>query len=251
MSRIKKCFEIFNNNFKTIFKNIKINLYSNLIPGSGLGSSASTAVSLVSAINEYYHLNLDRNKISEISYELEKEIHGKPSGIDNTTCTFGNIIYFKNGKFQIIKLDQDFNFLIVYTGIEHNTKIAIQKILDFKNKCPKKAESIIKEIGHITDEAITELKNYNYEKLGELMIKNQKLLSILGVSNDIIKKIINLSIKNGAYGAKLTGAGLGGCVIILGDNLDKLEQIFLKNNFTTLKTSIDKYGVKVEEFKFN
>ena len=52
-------------------------------------------------------------------------------------------------------------------------------------------------------------------ELGNLLTENHKLLSLLGVSHPEIEKLIEISLDNGALGAKLTGAGKGGAVIAL------------------------------------
>jgi mevalonate kinase len=52
-------------------------------------------------------------------------------------------------------------------------------------------------------------------KLGNLLSENHKLLSALGVSHPVVEKMVETCLDNGAFGAKLTGAGMGGAVIAL------------------------------------
>jgi mevalonate kinase len=70
-------------------------IHSEIPIGSGLGSSASFSVGLAAALlclNHSVQLPLktkDLELISSMAFEAEKLIHGTPSGIDNTICTYG------------------------------------------------------------------------------------------------------------------------------------------------------------------
>jgi len=248
-NQIIQCFHNFQNNFGVKIKNIEIKIVSNLFPSAGLGSSASIAVSLINALNCYYEVNLNKEEINSLAYELEKIVHGSPSGIDNTICTFGNAIYFENGKFEFIEIPREFLFLITYTNIEHDTKEAINRIRYLKGTKPNKTEQLLKQIGKISKKAKVELTSNNIQKIGKLMNLNQKYLSNLQISNDEISEIIDISLKNGAFGSKLTGAGLGGCVITLGKrkDLEKISSILKAEGYNSFIAKNDKIGVKCEE----
>jgi mevalonate kinase len=224
---------------------IKIVLNSSLLPGSGLGSSASTSVALIAALEHFFDLNMNKKKISNLAYEMEKIVHGTPSGIDNTTCTYGNLIYFKGGKHKILPVPDNFNFLITYTGKQHNTKKAIKRISRFKKLNPKECKQIFKRIGDIALLAGKKIVKGDLEAVGELMFENQTMLERLGISNENISEINNIAEVHGAFGSKLTGAGLGGCVIILGENksLDEINKALDEKGYTNFRTNIDKEGV--------
>jgi mevalonate kinase len=248
-SQISECFQNFQKDFGVQIKNIEIRIVSNLFQSAGLGSSASSSVSLINALNFYYELNLKKEEINSLAYELEKIVHGSPSGIDNTICTFGKAIYFENGKFEYIEIPSEFLFLITYTNIEHNTKEAINRIKHLKEKRPKKTEEWLKQIGGVTKKARVELKKNNILEIGKLMNLNQKYLSNLQVSNNEISEIVNISLKNGAFGSKLTGAGLGGCVITLGKRkiLEKISSILEGKGYKSFIAKNDRVGVKCEK----
>ncbi|MFW9901066.1 MAG: mevalonate kinase, partial [Candidatus Thorarchaeota archaeon] len=231
--QISYIFKIIHDRFNCQISNIKLTISSILFPSSGLGSSASIAVALVMAFNNYYNWELEKVDISELAFEMEKIVHGTPSGIDNTICTFGNVIFFQDKSFRYIEVPDDFKILITYTNIGHNTKLAIEQLKGLKKKEPLLCDNIFKEIGFYTEKAELELKNGNLNELGILMNNNQKLLATLNLSNNAISKIIDIAIKNGAYGSKITGAGLGGCVISIGDEdiLEIISQILYEKGY--------------------
>ncbi len=233
------------NKFDIEIKDIRIELSSDIIPNAGLGSSASTSIALISAVSEFYGLNLKKADIFNFALEMEKITHGNPSGIDHTTCLYGNILFYQKGKpFHIVYPPDDFQVLITYTNQEHDTKEVISNVKRLKDEKSHLFDSIVDKIGFYTEIAELELVSGNYEEVGKLMNFNQDLLSQLNVSNETIDKINEIALKNGAYGSKLTGAGLGGCVITLGEEkeLKKIAKIFKSQGYWNFLTTQDKNG---------
>ena len=73
---------------------IKITYGGSLLAGSGVGASAASCVSLARALNDEFHLNLSNEEINHIGWEGEFAYHGTPSGVDNTTSTYGGLILY-------------------------------------------------------------------------------------------------------------------------------------------------------------
>ncbi|HID72248.1 MAG TPA: hypothetical protein EYP29_05865, partial [Thermoplasmata archaeon] len=112
----------------------------------------------------------------------------------------------------------EISLVIGNTGLKGDTKSEVNKVYRFYEKSAF-AKDVIKEIGQLTLEGAHALKKKDIVKIGELMDRNQKLLTILGVSTSELEKLINAS-KPYSYGAKLTGAGGGGCMLALTDKPD-------------------------------
>ena len=77
------------------------------------------------------------------------------------------------------------------------------------------------------------------------MSQNQIFLEQIGVSNDLLLEIVKLVEKN-TFGAKITGAGDGGCIIALTDKNKKdsvVQQI--KTDYEAYPVTIDKTGMQV------
>ena len=73
------------------------------------------------------------------------------------------------------------------------------------------------------------------------MNQNHKLLQEITVSGEINDKLVNLALKNGAIGAKMTGTGRGGLVIALAENeriQEKIAKAIEKEGFDSWKTLI-------------
>ncbi len=243
------CLKRFKENYTIDFNNIRITLSSTpLLSSSGLGSSASSAVALVSAINSFYNIQLNRRQISHFALDMEKLVHGTPSGIDNTVCTYGSIIFYEQGEFRFIETPNNLNLLVTYTNIKHDTGKAIEKFREFTKQNPDYSDQLLSEMGMIAREAEHELINLNIEKIGVLMNKNQKLLEIFGISNENISEIIDIALNNGAFGSKITGAGLGGSVISVGSpsKLEHVAKSLENEGYYSFHTGINRQGVRVE-----
>ncbi|MHA1647422.1 MAG: mevalonate kinase [Promethearchaeota archaeon] len=214
-----KGFQLFQSEFDLDLSGLSITISSDLWPSAGLGSSASVALAFCAAISNFYKLNLTKNQLSQYAFQMEQVVHGSPSGIDNNVCTFGGILYYKDrilthiGDLGLFKSFP--SLLVVNSGKIHNTKSAIQKISNLKDQNPEKIKKIFQKIGKISEQGFIGLEKHDWEKIGHLMDQNQQLLVELGLSTPEIDEILKIAKLYPIYGAKLTGAGAGGCVIIL------------------------------------
>jgi len=176
-------------------------------------------------------------------------VHGTPSGIDPAISTFGGTLLFQmDTGFKPLDIRMDIPLIIGDTGIERSTRAQIEKVRDIRERYQQVVEPIMRAAREIVLRAIKALKENDLETIGELMNINHGLLYGLGVSDESLERLINVARNAGALGAKLTGAGGGGCMIALANN-EKLEQILEAiqrvggRHFIARKTD---EGVKIE-----
>ena len=201
---------------------LDIEIDSTIPQGAGMGSSAATAVSLTAAMLSYFNIKHDKEMISAIAYKAEQIIHGTPSGIDNSICTFGSGIVFEKGKITPIEVPK-INIIIGDTCKPRETKKMVTKVRLRKEKW-KFYSIIIEAMGSLVRESIPILRDGKGELLGELCDINHGLLDALGVSSPELNRLVEISRVNGAWGAKLTGGGGGGCMIALCSS-DRVQNI--------------------------
>ncbi len=210
---------------------LEITFAGDLIAASGVGASAAQCTSLARALNDSFNLNLDDEKINEAAYEGEKAYHGTPSGIDNTASTYGGLIWFvKNlsgGKNTMDLLQSPIRIplIIANSGITASTAEVVADVRRLKHENPNKFEKIFKEYKEIADKAKIAILEGNIISIGNLMNQNHKLLQAITVSGEINDKLVQIALKNGAIGAKMTGTGRGGLVIALAENKEMQEKI--------------------------
>jgi mevalonate kinase len=235
--------DLLTKNYDFQINKISIRIHSELWKGAGLGSSASTAVAFLYAINEMYELNLSDNQINEFALFMEQTVHGTPSGIDNSICLMGGALVFQKEIREKLIIPK-FPVLITYSGESHDTAKIIQIIRNKQDQLRKK----FKKIGEIVEEGIIALKQKDYTHLGNLFNKNHEILSKMGLSTHNIEDIISLSRKNDAYGAKLTGAGVGGSVLTLGElpKLQKIQYLLKKMGYRSTLSCLDYNGGRID-----
>ena len=225
---------------------VEININSDIPWGIGLGSSAASCVATIAAVGSLF-LEPDRQWIFTRALRAERIIHKCSSGADCYVSTFGGLIYYvRNGKNRKIRSRRDLSLIVVNTGIKHSTKVLVSLVKNFRDENTALFDRLATSATHICKQAVTALTEDNQVKLGRLMSKNHNLLKSLGVSNEDIDNIVGFCLDNGAYGAKLTGAGGGGSVIALIPDQCKMEfvsKISKKNSCECIPVRIKSCGL--------
>lgn len=225
-------------------KPIKITFGGDLVATSGIGASAASCTALARALSEEFNLELTDERVNELAYEGEKGYHGAPSGIDNTAATYGGLIWFVRGEPNVmerIKIKRPVEVVMGNTGLVANTKAAIAGVRERKEKYPEKYEKIFNEAKELAFMARKALVDYDLEAVGELMDENHRRLQAIEVSCKELDFLVELARTNGAYGAKMTGGGLGGNMVALtpgGDLQEQVARAIKKEGFEALVTRI-------------
>ena len=215
---------------------IKYKITSQIPQKRGMGSSAAVSIAAIRAIFNYFRENLEDELLEKLVNTAEIVAHKTPSGLDAKTCLSDKAIRFvKNKGFSYIDLNLDAYLVIADTGIYGNTGEAIQNVKNLGSK----AELSLKKLGRLTDE-MTRILTGNIEnkeekikkisKIGEIMTAANTELGKLNITIEKTELFVKMAIENGAAGAKISGGGLGGCVIALAENLEIMEKV--KDGFT-------------------
>ncbi|PSS19647.1 Mevalonate kinase [Actinidia chinensis var. chinensis] len=219
------------------YKPATVVVTSELPLGSGLGSSAAFCVSVSAALlalSDSVNLDFghhgwlsfgenDLELVNKWAFEGEKIIHGKPSGIDNTVSTYGNMIKFRSGELTRLKSNTPLKMLITNTKVGRNTKALVASVSERAARHPIAMPAVFKAVDSISNEVATIIQSPAHDdiaitqkedKLEELMEMNQGLLQCMGVSHASIETVLRTTLKY-KLASKLTGAGGGGCVLTL------------------------------------
>jgi mevalonate kinase len=213
----------------------------------GLGSSAAICVTTVSAVERLFDAKLKNEEISNLAFEGETIIHGKPSGVDNNVSTFGGVMsYDKENGIMRHKLNHDIPFIIGNTKKKRSTKKMVENVAALKTRNPEKMDRIFDSMGMIANSGLDALMRAEKSKLGDLMNLNHGFLSAIGVSTMKLEILCHTSRNNGALGAKLTGAGGGGCMIALAEDPDipNIEKAIRRRRSESYRISLTDKGVE-------
>ena len=228
------------------FKNgINIKIESDIPIGAGLGSSSACCVAGAASISNLFS-KPDISQILDMSIDAERTIFPKTSGADCTVSALGGIIeYQKESDTKSIKTEHDFDFVVVNSQKMHNTDAVVSRVNQFKEKNEDAFSELCKEEDNLILKAVDSLQTFDLDIIGKCMSQNQIFLERIGVSNNVLLDIVK-SIEKETFGAKLTGAGDGGCVIALTEK-NKKESVVknMSQKYETYPITIEKTGMQV------
>lgn len=204
---------------------LDIEINSTVPVAAGLGSSASVVAAVTTAVGAALSVEISREDVLRITFEAEKVVHGAASGVDPAIATFGGALLFQmDTGFKSLEVKADIPLVIGDTGIQRSTRLQVAKVREAKEKYPQIFDSLTRCAQEIVMRAMDALRENDLATLGELMNINHALLYGLGVSDESLEWLVTAARKAGALGAKLTGAGGGGCMLALAKN-EKLEDV--------------------------
>ena len=188
----------------------------------GMGSSAAVSIAAIRAVFDYFEQSIDINTLEILVNKAEIIAHSNPSGLDAKTCLSDKAITFiRNIGFSTLDLDLDAYLVIADTGIHGNTREAVEKVAQAEEaNLPHLAV-----LGDLTEIVQKAIQDKDIQKIGHMMTKAHAHLQAIGVSIDISDQLVKLSLENGALGAKMSGGGLGGCIIALARTKADAEKI--------------------------
>ena len=184
---------------------------SQIPSSSGLGSSAAVTVATLCAINDEFQLEKTREEIANMAFEIERKVQkGRASPTDTTVSTYGGIVLIKGTSRRRLP-PENLHLVIGDTLISHNTSQMVEQVSELRKKHPEIVDHILDAIEGVSLNAIHHLNNP--KELGRYMDLNQALLEALGVGHPALTRLVLAARSAGAFGAKLTGAGGGGCMV--------------------------------------
>jgi galactokinase len=257
---------------------IEVTINSQIPIASGLSSSAALLVAWIKQLCGIINLDLDKRMIAELAYDAEHNVLSIPCGrMDQYASSFGGIFSLDcTDKPKLLRLKSPEIGLIVVdsqtpklTSSVHGEKVSLIKQivnrfekdymknleeinLEFLKKQHSKMKqsefSILEGVIAIKENTLLAEKELSkntpdIEHLGQLLTSQQSFLkNNIKVSLPVLDKIVRTGIDSGALGGKLTGAGLGGSVVLLTNEDDDKTFKKIQNNL-----NLPAYSVKIDE----
>lgn len=223
--------------------------------GSGLGSSSSLTVGLLHAFYQYQGKLVTAKQLAREACRIEIEILKKPIGKqDQYIAAYGGLKSFRFkkddtvevGEFTLegdIKRKLGSNLLLFFT----NTTRKAASILEEQSKSIMSKLDFHHKIKELAFDAVEGLNSLHINRIGENLKLNWELKKQLAsnVSNAEIDRMHSLAMEGGALGAKISGAGGGGFLMVYceRDKQDNLRRAL--GEYRELPFLLEKYGSKI------
>ena len=206
---------------------LTLRVTSSIPIASGMGSGAAVSVAIARALSQHLGLPLAPDQVSALAFAIERIHHGTPSGVDNTVVTFGLPVYFRRGEPPVpFEIGARMHLVIGDTGIASSTAAAIGMVRERWRLDPQAYERHFDALGELSDRALGLLEAGHLAELGPLLDAAHEVLQQIGVSSPALDVLVSAARAAGAWGAKLSGAGLGGTMLALAGepDVDRVRQ---------------------------
>lgn len=195
---------------------LEVSALIDLPAGAGLGCSAAIGVAVLDAIDEALGVKRSRLQLATAALTWEKVFHGNPSGIDNTMSAVGGVaLYLKDDALRPLHSNKPLYLVIGYSGESSSTKEMVASVGRQLENDPKRVTKAFEGIEVLVRNAKLAIEAGDHIALGQLLDLNHTILSSLMLCTTKLDDMCQAARGAGALGAKMTGAGGGGCMFAL------------------------------------
>jgi D-glycero-alpha-D-manno-heptose-7-phosphate kinase len=223
--------------------------------GSGLGSSSSVTVGLLHALFAYQGRQVSAEELADRACAIEIDRCRKPIGKqDQYAAAFGGLCDLQFGPGDRVFVDQlklpppmfrhvQAELLLFFTGITRSANTILgEQTANIADRLPQ-----LTQLRDLAGEAVSGLRDGDVSALGTALNKSWEAKRALasGVSNSQIDESVEAALAAGATGAKVTGAGGGGFLLVVCPLENQRAVRERLAHMRELPIKIDPYGSRV------
>jgi len=250
---------------------LTLDVQSGLFSAAGMGSSAALSNAVGAALHS--HLNadepLDSVKLAKLAHSAEATAQkGRASPTDTATSALGGCVVIsgehvegtrhvfdtslvtpegrREWSINVVDLSprvREAWLVMGYTGVGSPTGRMVAKVAKLLSESPERSEDM-EDISRITRAGLTALSAGNLEALGMAMDACHERLQRLRVSNPLLDRLV-VAARPHSMGAKLTGAGGGGCMVALTEDPQRVAEAIEVAGGRPLVSRLGAKGVRV------
>ena len=204
---------------------VEVLIESRVPPARGLGSSAATARALVHALDALFATGLGDRELFDLVQVAEQSAHGLASGIDALATGSDRPVLLANGRTSAPPVGAACQVVVADSGGGPGTRRAVAMLRDAFTRAPARRAAFLDRSAKLVGAALDDLAHGRLADLGRRLTDYHRLLAGLGLTTDRTEALARSALAGGALGAKMSGGGLGGCVIALTATRDEADAV--------------------------
>ncbi|WP_331751370.1 mevalonate kinase (plasmid) [Streptomyces globisporus] len=192
-----------------------IRLDSRVPPSRGLGSSAANARALARALDAFFAVGMDEPSTYDLVQVSERSAHGMASGIDALATGSEHPVLLTHARPRTPLVGADLHLVVIDSGSGAGTRRAVEMLRDTFAQHPEERTRFVHRSTALTEAALADMAAGCLSPLGQHLNDCHAMLAALGLTTNRTDALVHMALDAGALGAKMTGGGLGGCVVAL------------------------------------
>jgi mevalonate kinase len=198
-------------------RGVHIETHSDFSSRLGLGSSSATVACTLFGLANLFQVDLTPRHLFDLGLNAIFRVQQTGSGFDLAAAIYGGTLFYDNGEpRRITQLDApDLPLVAAYSGVKADTPTVVGRVANLLNAWPAAMNGIFDTMAQIVMDGRTALEGGQWQRLGQLMDMQHGLAHAVGVDTPETAALVFQARAAGAYGAKLSGAGGGDCMIAL------------------------------------
>ncbi|MBL8855606.1 MAG: galactokinase [Planctomycetaceae bacterium] len=234
---------------------IDLTIETNVPLGGGVSSSAALEVAVAMAIQQLLDTKLDGLEIAKLCQQAEHDYAGVPCGLmDQLSSVFGRtnelmLMDCRTNQLEFIAASSELAFIVINSRVKHNLAdgeyrqrrqqceeacrlLGVNSLRDvetaqLESARPKMPDLVFRRARHVVSENARTVQAADYLKLGRWELAGQLMnASHVSMRQDyeitcpeidlLVSLAQGMGLEGGVYGARMTGGGFGGCIVVLG-----------------------------------
>jgi mevalonate kinase len=205
---------------------LTITIQSTIDPTLGLGSSAAVTVAMLLALKE---LGMMQSDIWQSACQVIRQVQKRGSGMDALASLYGGVLYYDPAVTIPKKLTRRDDLRLVYSGYKTPTAEVLQKVVDYFEDMPLLLERLYSTMGETVRMAYSAWMQEDKFLLAKAMNIYQGLQQALQVSDAHCDQFcLWLRERVRVEGVKISGSGLGDCLLTLGSDWREITEEEIK-----------------------
>lgn len=207
---------------------VTVRVHSDIPVERGLGSSAAVSAAIVMSVSAAFDRAPSRAQRHQLIQAAERAAHGTPSGLDAYAVVAQAPLWFEGGDVDPLAVARNLTFVVADTGVAGNTRAAVGGVRARRAEDPVRMDALLAGLGELSATGRDALAAGEPAAVGAAMTEAHELLGMLGVGDDAVDTLATAALRGGAHGAKLTGGGLGGCILAVAQDDDHAADLALR-----------------------